>query len=248
MRHFPVLSSDELQRLLDGLSAGADKLLLSPDDWAARLGEGPAARQFVEQMRVEWLPATVPNPTCQHLMGLARSILENQRGWPHLWAHTLRVTGTALALAPEADIEPGQAFALGIFHDIGKLEELWNGGIHEEIGAAVAREKLNGYFDPQVVTLITEAIAKTASPANPYMRLIHDADKLDKIGATGIARRLSTNSGALYVGLALRRVEDELNSFPDMQFPTSQRLAALKKTFTESFLLAFNRPGSQDAC
>ncbi len=248
MRYFPVLASDEHQRLLDGLAAGADKPLFSPDDWAIRLGDGPAAHQFVEQMRAEWLPATVPNQTCQHLMSLAQSTLENQRGWPHLWAHTLRVTGMTLALAPEADIEPDQAFALGIFHDIGKLDEVWNGGIHEAIGAAVAREKLTGSFDPQVVTLITDTIAKTASPANPYMRLIHDADKLDKIGATGIARRLSTNSGALYVGLALRRVEDELNHFPDMQFPTSQRLAVLKKEFTESFLQSFIRPGSQDAC
>jgi HD superfamily phosphodiesterase len=247
MRHFPVLSSDELQRLLDGLSAGADKPLFSPDDWATRLGDGPAAGQFVKQMRAEWLPASIPDETCQHMMGLARSTLEGQRGWPHLWAHTLRVTGTALALAPEVDVEASQAFVLGIFHDIGKLDELWNGGIHEEVGAAVAREKLIGYYDPQIVTLITDAIAKTASPSNPYMRLITDADKLDKIGATGIARRLSTNSGTLYVGLALRRVEDELNSFPDMQFPTSQRLAALKKEFTESFLLSLNRPGSQDA-
>jgi HD superfamily phosphodiesterase len=97
-----------------------------------------------------------------------------------------------------------------------------------------------------VVTLLTNVIAKQASPLNPYARLIHDADKLDKIGATGIARRLSTSSGTEFAALALRRVEDDLLNFPDMRFPTSHRLAESKKAFTAAFLALFVRPGSSD--
>ncbi len=247
MRDFPVLASEEYQRLLDGLSAGVDKPLFSPDDWAARLDTTPAARRFEEQLRSEWFPVEVPSDFCQQQMDSVRRTLAVHPGWPHLWAHTLRVTGTALALAPEAGVETPLVFLLAVFHDIGKLEELRGRGAHEVIGAEMARTALAGHLAPLQLESITGAIAKRSNGSNPYARLIHDADKLDKIGATGIARRLSTNARALHVGFALRRIEDDLNAFPAMSFPTSKRMAALKKAFTESFLAAFQRPGSEDA-
>jgi hypothetical protein len=39
--------------------------------------------------------------------------------------------------------------------------------------------------------------------------------------------------------MALRRVEDELNRFPVMHFPTSDRLGESKATFTKAFLTQF---------
>jgi uncharacterized protein len=248
MRYLPVLSSPDLLRLLDRLAAGANQALFSADDWAVRLDDAPAARPFVDQLRREWLPVAPPDEFCQQMMDFARGYLEGHPGWPHLWAHTLRVTGVALALAPEAEVEPDHAFLLGIFHDVGKLEELLHSGEpHAAIGARLAREKLDGHYSRQIATLIENVIAKKASPLNPYARLIHDADKLDKIGATGIARRLSTDSGPHFAALALQRIEDDLDMFPAMHFPTSHRLADLKKDFTAWFLSLFIRPGSQDA-
>src|SRR5438105_15362438 len=112
MRYLPVLSSPDLLRLLDRLSAGANQALFSVDGWAARMGDQSAARPFVDQMRQEWLPATAPDEFCQQMMDFARGYLQGHPGWPHLWAHTLRVIGVALALAPEADVEPAHAFLL----------------------------------------------------------------------------------------------------------------------------------------
>ncbi len=250
MKYLPVLSSSELLRLLDQLAAGASRPLFSADDWAKRLGDEPAARHFVEQMRQEWYPITIPDEFCQQMMDFARQYLEWHPGWPHLWAHILRVTGIGLALAEEAKVDPAHAFLLGIFHDIGKLDEMRSEGEHGDhgqIGARLAREKLEGHYSRQVATLFQDVIARKASPLNSYAQLIHDADKLDKIGATGIARRLSTDSGPRFAALALRRVEDDLNVFPDMHFPTSQRLADVKMEFTAWFLAQFIRPGTQDA-
>jgi hypothetical protein len=82
-------------------------------------------------------------------------------------------------------------------------------------------------------------IAKQIGPSNPYAQLLYDADKLDKIGATGIARRLSTDYGVLHAGMALRRVADELSRFPAMHFPTSERLSESKATFSKAFLEQF---------
>ena len=69
---------------------------------------------------------------------------------------------------------------------------------------------------------------------------LHDADKLDKIGATGIARRVSTDTSSHYLIVAMRKLRSDLQNFPDMHFPTSKRLASAKKEFTKDFLLANN--------
>jgi HD superfamily phosphodiesterase len=159
-------------------------------------------------------------------------------GWPHIWAHSLRVIGTVLAVAPEAGIEPAHAFMLGLFHDLGKLEELNGGDDHEKVGAKLLQQKLAGSYDSQVIILMADAIAKRGSANNPYAKLIHNADKLDKIGATGIARRLSTDWGAIHISEALRRVKSDLNRFPEMSFPTAIRLANIKMDFSRAFLTA----------
>lgn len=242
MKPTPHVDAADLPKLLEGLAAGADQKLFTVNDWAARLGESDLAQRFIEQMRQEWLPLTVPDGLCQEMMDYARTYQSWYLGWPHLWAHTLRVTGTALTLAPEAAIDPAHAFMLGIFHDIGKLDEMSGGDEHEEVGAQMLEEKLTGHYTRSEIILMMNVIAKKASPANPYMQLLQDADKLDKIGATGIARRLSTRWGAEHIRYALGRVRDEADYFPEMHFPTSRRLSELKMDFTEDFLhLAYTK-------
>src|SRR5690349_3361674 len=188
----PIAATAELPKLLEGLAAGADQPLFSVNDWAVRLGTNELAQGFVDQMRQEWLPMSIPNGLCQEMLDYIRSYLGWYLGWPQLWAHTLRVTGYALALAPEANVDPAHAFMLGIFHDAGKLDEMSGGDAHEDIGGRMLYEKLTGHYTRSEVILLTNVIAKKSSAANPYTQLLHDADKLDKIGATGIARRLST--------------------------------------------------------
>jgi HD superfamily phosphodiesterase len=247
LRFSPETAPPEVQHLIDGLSAGADAPLLSVDDWAQRLRDNPVANetgnqvseQFIEQMRLEWFPVTAPNEICQQMMDFVHEHLAAYRGWPHIWAHILRVTGNALALASEAGVDPAHAFMLGIFHDSGKLQEFHGGDDHEALGAALARAKLRTHYDRRNVTLISSVIAKQIGQTNPHAQLLYDADKLDKIGATGIARRLSTDYGVLHAGIALRRVEDELDRFPTMHYPTSDRLAESKATFTKAFLAQF---------
>src|SRR5258708_11844617 len=130
-------TSSELSALLNALAAGAGQKLFTVNDWAARLGEGQLARQFTDQMRLEWHSISVPNALCQTMMDDARGYIGWYLGWPHIWAHTLRVTGNILALAEEAEVDPAHAFMLGIFHDIGKLDELSGGANHDDIGARV---------------------------------------------------------------------------------------------------------------
>ena len=80
---------------------------------------------------------------------------------------------------------------------------------------------------------------------NP-LAVVFDADKLDKIGATGIARRVSMSAQSDQVVVPLLRVKQDAASFPDMHFPTSQSLAAVKLDFTRQFFEMLGFPSSPD--
>src|SRR5262249_27725133 len=138
-----MLLDNPSSRLLRALATGAGKQLFTVSDWATRLGDSAEAQAFLEQLRAEWLPMSVPDAFCQEMMDYGRNSLTWHVGWPLLWAHTLRVTGNALALMVEAKVEADHAFLVGLFHDLGKLEEITGGEMHEVIGARVLTEKLD---------------------------------------------------------------------------------------------------------
>ena len=246
MTTFLDFDSSALPRLLNRLTAGADQPLFSAAEWTVRLGDSPEAQAFSAQLEREWVPLTIPGALCQQMMDFARDYLTPNDGWPHLWAHILRVTGTALAIAPEAGVEPDHAFMLGIFHDLGKLDEMHGGEMHELVGADLLRAQLNDHYSVQEVALMANAIAKKAGTRNPYMQLLFDADKLDKIGATGIARRVSISAQSDHFVVPLLRVKQDAASFPDMHFPASQSLATLKLDYTRQFFERLGFPSSPD--
>lgn len=129
----------------------------------------------------------------------ARGLLEGSPAC-HDWEHTLRVRRIAkrLAKAEGADLMVVEAAAL--LHDIGRPAELADCGktCHAELGAKMVREAL-----PQLGVSDKEFIERVAScvlthryrkrnperfPQSIEAKVIFDADKLDGIGAIGIAR------------------------------------------------------------
>ncbi len=110
----------------------------------------------------------------------------------HDFDHILRVLVLAerIARAEGGDLEVVRAAAL--LHDIGRAQEEVTGEDHAAIGAARAREILAGH-PPEKVEAVVEAIASHRfrggpPPATPEARALFDADKLDAMGAVGIAR------------------------------------------------------------
>src|SRR6187397_1803246 len=96
--------------LLTKLAAGAGQHLFTVSSWATQLIGAADAHTFLAQLRKEWQPITIPSTLCQAMMDSCREYISRFVGWPHLWAHTLRVTGTAFSLAHDANIEPEHAF------------------------------------------------------------------------------------------------------------------------------------------
>ncbi len=227
--------------LITQLTAAESAPLFSAAAWCDYLGaENTTNRAFCAQLQQEWQPFSVPSAVCQTVldrvqMHLSRSGL----AWQNVWAHSLRVIGNALRLADEAEISEEQAFLLAALHDVGKLDEVKTGASHALIGALATRQLLYHHTDTlplNVIERLADAIAKKGAQRDPFRWLLHDADKLDKIGATGILRRLSSAVGKQRPSAALRYVASDLADFPPMYYAAAQQLADLKRGFTEQFL------------
>jgi uncharacterized protein len=110
----------------------------------------------------------------------------------HDFDHVLRVLALAerIGRAEGADIEVLRAAAL--LHDVARAEELETGICHARAGAQRAREILAAWPCDKV-----EAVAHAieshrfrgdVSPLTLEAQVLYDADKLDCIGAVGVAR------------------------------------------------------------
>ncbi|MEW5717654.1 MAG: HD domain-containing protein [Chloroflexota bacterium] len=121
----------------------------------------------------------------------------------HDFDHVLRVLALAerLARAEGADLEIVRAAAL--LHDITRADEdAGRGGDHAQTAAARAREILLARgITPERADAVAHAIAAhrfrgAIAPRTLAAKILFDADKLDSIGAIGVARAYAV-SGAL---------------------------------------------------
>lgn len=110
----------------------------------------------------------------------------------HDFDHVLRVLALAerIGTAEGADLELLRPAVL--LHDIGRPEELASGRCHAEAGAEKARGILRDW-PPEMVEQIAQAIAahrfrNGIVPQTLEAKVLFDADKLDSIGAIGVAR------------------------------------------------------------
>jgi uncharacterized protein len=132
-----------------------------------------------------------------HIYEFVKSKLQSAPGC-HDFDHTLRVLRNAEILAaelPAADLRIVRIAAL--LHDIARPEEMSAKGeiCHAREGAAICASELKKYDFPQaMVEKICACILSHRyrgdgpTPQSLEAEIIYDADKLDSIGAIGIAR------------------------------------------------------------
>lgn len=134
----------------------------------------------------------------------------------HDFDHVLRVLALAerIARVEGGDLEVVRAAAL--LHDLGRAEERASGRDHAAVAARRAREILNGH-PQEKVEAVAHAIAahrfrSGPQPATPEARALFDADKLDAMGAIGVARAFA-HAGAhgrrLWVPLEIARAQGD---------------------------------------
>jgi len=110
----------------------------------------------------------------------------------HDFDHILRVLALAerIGAAEGADMEILRPAVL--LHDIGRPEELRDGSCHAQVGAQKAQQILADW-PQEKLEAITHAIAshrfrENTKPQTLEAKVLFDADKLDCIGAVGVAR------------------------------------------------------------
>lgn len=130
-------------------------------------------------------------------------MLAQMRDSAHDAQHVLRVTRAALAIArayPQVDVELLEAAAL--LHDIGRAREFATGENHAEAGARMAREYLLSIgweaarAEAAAACIRTHRFRGKHPPQSLEAQILFDADKLDVVGAVGIARTLMYEGAA----------------------------------------------------
>ncbi len=113
-----------------------------------------------------------------------------ERGMGHTFHHGLRTAKIAMSLLDvdgiAIDVHRDVLFAAGLFHDVGKGQDP-----HNETGAAMARELLEGVCSEANIDAITQIILEhnqrhRAAECTTASRVQQDADILDHFGAQKI--------------------------------------------------------------
>ena len=151
-------------------------------------------------------------------------------GTGHDWWHMYRVwqlSKTIAANEPEADLYVVELGAL--LHDIADWK--FHGG-DEEAGPKAAREWLSSQNVDEAIILHVEEIIRTVSFKGAGVasnmktiegKIIHDADKLDAIGAIGIARTFAyggANNRAMYDPEHTHEQHDTFEAYKNNNGPT----------------------------
>lgn len=112
--------------------------------------------------------------------------------------HVYRVLGNAMVIAQaERDVNYDVLICACLLHDIGRADQLADPSLcHAQVGAQKAQAYLleQGYdtaFADHVADCIrTHRFRKNAQPESLEAKILFDADKLDVVGAIGVARTL----------------------------------------------------------
>jgi uncharacterized protein len=110
----------------------------------------------------------------------------------HDFHHVLRVLRLAERIGPVEGADMEILRTAAFLHDIGRPDEIRDGICHAQVGAEKARQILADW-PPDRVEAVAHAIAthrfrNDAVPQTLEARVLYDADKLDCIGAIGVAR------------------------------------------------------------
>lgn len=239
MKNNSLRRGQHMQKLLAQLATGGREPIITLDDWEERLEKSrrsPVVRLFIMSLNHEWPHIEPPTPLCADLLDEVRFYIMGQPGpWATVWGHIQRVAGYAVWLAEQSSLDTEAGCLAALFHDMGKLDE-WDTGIpHAELGARYARRYLSGEIAPGRLRDIMDAIL--VHPFRPAYsqrtaRLLHDADKLDKIGATGLIRRISKAEDLDEALVGAERVLDDAAFMPDLCLPASGKILLPKLAFT----------------
>ncbi|MGC5324824.1 HD domain-containing protein [Brevibacillus sp. SYSU BS000544] len=168
----------------------------------------------------------------------------------HDWYHNLRVMGLCERIGQAEGAEMQVLRLAVLLHDIGRAEERRTGECHAEISAREAFDLLHeSEYEETIIHKVQQAILahrfrKNNPPTTLEEKILFDADKLDSIGAVGIARAFAY-SGVIGQPIQsddpdqhtpVREYERKLRHLQDRLFTeTAKEIAKERHRFMELF-------------
>ena len=159
--------------------------------------------------------------------------------------HTMRVYKNTLRIAEnESDCDIGIATLAALLHDVDDHK------LFATVDNANARVFLESHELPQemieqicgVINSVSFSRNKDRRPSTPEGKVVQDADRLDALGAVGVARAFA------YGGEHGRPMDDSIRHFHDkllhlkslMNTETGRQMAEKRHAFLEAFLEEYN--------
>ncbi|QRG67266.1 HD domain-containing protein [Brevibacillus choshinensis] len=170
----------------------------------------------------------------QRLVNVARELFDGQDP-AHDWQHNVRVMAMCERIGQEEGADMTILSLAALLHDIGRAEERRTGECHAEISARLAGTLLKeeGLTEAQVKrvqrAILAHRFRKDRPPATLEEKILFDADKLDSIGAIGVARAFA------YSGFLGQPIQSDLEQQHTPLKEFEWKLQRIKgKLFTET--------------
>jgi uncharacterized protein len=176
-----------------------------------------------------------------------RTILKE--GGSHGMDHTERVTRMCRIIGKREDADMEILIPAALLHDIARPLEKEQGLPHEAEGARMAEAYLASiHYNPARIPAISAAIRShrfrsEEKPATLEAKILSDADKLDALGAVGIARtfmRAAEHGGD--ISDAVSHFHDKLLKLKSLMYTkTGQEIAGERHAFLTAFITSLER-------
>lgn len=193
----------------------------------------------------------------EHLKKLIELVGKELSCSAHDMGHTMRVYNLCLVLAKNEKINKEILLTAAILHDIGRTKEDkdYSGNTdHAIIGAEMAETILKSLnFSSDKIEkikhcILTHRFRTKIAPQTLEAKILYDADKLDALGAIGIARSyvwVGENNAKIYTnvnldeyihenlnGSADGRIKDRRKHSPQIEYETKHKFL-FKKLYTK---------------
>ncbi|AFL94571.1 hypothetical protein containing HD domain 1 [Thermococcus cleftensis] len=173
-----------------------------------------------------------------------------EREGTHGFSHTERVFNLCLHIGREEGADLEVLALASLLHDIARpLESAGKVEDHAVEGAKIARRFLTSLGYPEEkVEAVAHAIeahrfSRGPEPKTLEAKILSDADKLDAIGAIGIARVfMYSGENGRDIEASLRHFEEKIFKLKDLMYTeTARRIAEERHVFTLEFIERIRR-------